>query len=148
MHKLERCRWCPSDFSRKDLMAHIQLHHPQSRLVMPVNLLCTLCGVKLEMVEDLALHYRDDHNLNDCDVEYTSFNEATDFYLWKSHMEIDSYSYFVKRRRSFTDNEVTLFFACFYSWGDNRASLKEKKTERHCPAFIKGTGGYFLLRTF
>lgn len=137
---MEKCRWCVMEFvSLKELLEHMQSEHPQTRFVLPVNLLCTLCGKKLDMVEDLAMHYRDDHQLKDCDVEYTSFNSAMDFYTWKSHMEVDSYSYFVKRRRNLTDSEVTLFFACFYSWGDNRASLKEKKTERHCPAFIKGS---------
>lgn len=129
----------------EDLRDHIVSYHPEIRPA--VNLLCTICGSRVSMTENLAKHYRDDHGILDCKVESAMFQSARDFYRWKSDLETKTCTYFAKRRRTTTDSEVTLFYTCFASWGDKRKTLKEKRMERHCAAFMKGKSGFLGWRS-
>lgn len=75
---------------------------------------------------------KDFHEITECIVEYTVFENAADFYRWKAEVEIRNNSYFVRKRRIPNQNEVTLLFTCM-------AGIKgaSKFRERQCPAFMK-----------
>lgn len=141
----QTCRYCGAAYNNvRDLVDHLQAAHPLSKVVLPVNLICTICGKKIALIDQLAAHYRDDHHITGCEIESSAFWNATEFYKWKSDLEAQSYSYYAKRRRTVSDDDVTVFFSCASSWGDNRTALREKRTERHCPAFIRGKWLFLL----
>lgn len=92
--KTFRCPYCSDNFqSLKQYVCHKKTHQVTSKVLMKFK--CPVCSYTGCGRENLISHYRSDHFFtikNEC----LKFNRIEDFQSWKSRIEEESYSSFVK----------------------------------------------------
>ncbi|XP_033232225.1 uncharacterized protein LOC117183133 [Belonocnema kinseyi] len=138
--KSEECMLCHASFSRKsNLNRHMRIAH-NLVFLKTHTIMCPLCDTGFQNVSSLYDHIPEEHDVQ-LERETKIFDSIDDFTAWKSHIEREDNSFFVKER-TFKNR---IFYRCHRS-GSSRARGTGKKsktmsfkTGRRCPARIVAT---------